>query len=399
MSSLCDIYIVSKRHYFKEEEKMKLNLTVLKGINEVFKRLNNLRRWTSFISEDKYNELGKQALNSIVAYMLASYSEKAGTIIHWERFPKIALYRAFQKVYVYFDTPEHIINEICKIGNINKSAFDEVTKDIIGENTSEEFAEFLCEGCNTTEFQIYRAAIKIATYIELVEISSKMRESDYAIKSHELIKAIEEFEDLPGVSEISDVEGKIFKLLLKICTLRNKNRWAVQSYSVECSVQGHLFDTGIFAYLFSLEQEMSGEMSGKMFFMGIFHDVAETWTGDIPSPIKDRIPGFRDATEEYERRVVKSELYNKLPEFLANKVKDIMFEEEENEEYYSLVKGADYLSADSECWRQYHAGTRDEYFLGAMNRRIPKIESGEVMLTDACENLYNDYVGYARNVN
>ena len=51
----------------------------------------------------------------------------------------------------------------------------------------------------------------------------------------------------------------------------------------------------------------------------------------------------------------------------------------------SLIKGADYLSADSECWRQYIAGSRDDYFLGAMLRRIPKINSGDVLLTPACK--------------
>ena len=96
-----------------------LNLESLQAVNEVFKRLNILRRWTSVTTDDKYNELAKQALNCITAYMLASFTEGNGNIINWERFPKIALYRAFQKVYVYFDTPEHIIDEICAIGNIN----------------------------------------------------------------------------------------------------------------------------------------------------------------------------------------------------------------------------------------------------------------------------------------
>ena len=121
----------------------------------------------------------------------------------------------------------------------------------------------------------------------------------------------------------------IFKVLQTISTLRNKNRWAAQAYSMECSVLGHLFDTAIFAYFMSLEEK---------------------------------------------------------PEDKANK------------KYKKLLKGADYLSADSECWRQYVAGSRDEYFLGAMMRRLPGIETGEVLLTTMCSRLFDYFFAYAKKV-
>lgn len=379
---------------------MKLDLKILKATNNLFLRLCNLRRWTSFVSEDKYNELAKQGLNNIVTFILAVYSEESGKTVHWERFPKIALYRAFQKAYVYFDTPEHILNEICYIGNISKSAFYDVTKEIIVENTNKEFAEFLYEGIGTDELQIYRAAIKLATYIELMENRNKIDPVEFGVKTQEISESLEEFKNMPGLAEIFNPKGAIFQALEKISTLRNKNRWSVQTYLVECSVLGHLFDTAIFAYFMSLEKNPEDEiLASKMFFMGIFHDVAETWTTDIPSPIKDRIPGFRVATEEYERRMLEQELYRVVPEFLSKKMQEEMFEDDTNAEFKSLIKGADYLSADSECWRQYIAGSRDDYFLGALKRRIPKINSGEVLLTPACRDLYNYFVQYAEKLN
>ncbi len=379
---------------------MKVDLKVLKATNDLFLRLCNLRRWTSFVSEDKYNELAKQGLNNIVTYILAVYSEKSGRTVHWERFPKIALYRAFQKAYVYFDTPEHILNEICCIGNISKSVFYDVTKEIIVENTNKEFAEFLYEGIGTDELKIYRAAIKIATYIELMENRNKIDPVEFGVKTQQISESLEEFKNMPGVSEISNPKGSIFQALEKISTLRNKNRWSVQTYLVECPVLGHLFDTAMFAYFMSLEENHEDEiLASKMFFMGIFHDVAETWTTDIPSPIKDRIPSFRAATEEYERRMLIQELYNVVPKFLATKLQEAMFEDETNVEFKRLIKGADYLSADSECWRQYIAGCRDKYFLEAMNKRLEKINLGEVLLTPACKELYNYFVEYAEKLN
>lgn len=377
---------------------MKLNLTILKAVNEVFKRLNILRRWTSVTSEDKYNELAKQSLNCIVAYILACYAEEAGITINWERFPKIALYRAFQKVYVYFDTPEHIMDEILNIGNIQKNVFDQVTREIITEKTDEQFADLLCEGIGTYELRIYRAATKIASYIELIE-TVKTNTYEYQVKVQQLNKSIKEFSDIPGVEEIFDMDNSIFKVVQNISSLRNRTRWAVQAYSIKCSVLGHLFDTAIFAYFMSLEENANNEvLAANMFFMGIFHDVAETWTSDIPSPIKDRIPNFRAATEEYELQMLQKELYDKVPDFLALKFKQVMFEDESNKEYKKLLKGADYLSADSECWRQYKAGSNDEYFLKAIYRRKNGIESGKVLLTPICGELFEYYKSFAESL-
>lgn len=379
---------------------MKLNLKQLKATNEVFKRLNVLRRWTSFVTEDRFNELAKQSLNCIVAYMLASFAENEGMTIKWERFPKIALYRAFQKAYVYFDTPEYILDEIRESSNIPKDAFNDVTKQLITENADEAFSTFLCEGIGTNEMRIYRAATKIATLVELVENTNKMNSVAYNVKLQEVYKSLEEFEDLPGFKKISDIRCNMFQLLESISTLRNKNRWAAQIYCLECSVLGHLFDTAVFAYFMALEQNPEDEEdAARMFFMGIFHDVAETWTTDIPSPIKDRIPNFRAATEEYELKKLVEKLYSRVPEFLERKLREVMFEDEANKAYKKLLKGADYLSADSECWRQYKAGTRDEYFLGAIRRRLHKIESGDVLLTPVCGELFKYYKKYAESLN
>ena len=45
-----------------------------------------------------------------------------------------------------------------------------------------------------------------------------------------------------------------------------------------------------------------------------------------------------------------------------------MMEDESNESYKKFMKGADYLSADCECWRQYISGSQDTYFYYAMVR-------------------------------
>lgn len=370
----------------------------LKAINEVFKRLNNLRRWTNFITEGKYDEISKQALNCAASYLLAKEAESQGLEIQWERFPKIALWRAFQKAYVNYDTPEHILKEICDLGDIKfEKAFWEVTSTTIAERTDEEFANWLKEGCGTIEENIYQAATKITTFLELKEIQKHMN-GDYSTKYEEVVKCMGKYENIPGFSIVSDTDNGYFKIFKAISKLRNQNRWAAYSYLVDCSVLGHLFDTAIFAYLMALEKGEGETVATKCFFMGIFHDVPEAFTRDIPSPIKDKIPGFRELTEKYELQMMEKHVYPYISENAANALKEVMFEDEQNAKFKRLMKGADYMSAVSEIWRQLKAGTIDNWFFEALRGHVKKFEKGIAELTPNTKELLNWMVEFANRV-
>ena len=371
----------------------------LEAVNNVFKRLNNLRRWTNFINEGKYDEISKQALNCTVCFMLAVEAEKEGCLINWERFPKIAIYRAFQKAYVNYDTPEHILQEICDLGGIQfDKAFGEVTAKTITEKTDEEFVKWLKEGCGTLEEEIYKAATKIATFLELKEIQRHMN-GDYSSKYEELLKSMRKYEGIPGFNFVSDAKNGYFDVFKAISKLRNQNRWAAYSYLVDCSVLGHLFDTAVFAYLMALEKGESESVATKCFFMGIFHDVAEEFTHDIPSPIKDKIPGFRKLTEEYELQMMEKHIYPFVSKEVAIALREIMFESEENAKFKKLMKGADYMSAASEIWRQLKAGTRDDSFVRAFRGQVSKFETGVAEITPSTEELLGKMVKFANSLN
>ncbi|MBO5397377.1 MAG: HD domain-containing protein [Clostridia bacterium] len=369
----------------------KITFNDVKGCVDVFTRLNCLRRWTDFATQQKYNELSKQALNTMIAFFIANTEEHAGKSICYEQFPKIAINRAFTKVYVYYDTPEHKLNEICEISGISKKEFQRVTVSIIAEKTDENFAEFISHGIGEYESRIYQAATKIATYIELLEQKNCSNEF---VKFQEIERSLEAYRDIPAVREFTNTESAFFKLFQKLSKLRNQNRWATCCYNIECSVLGHLFDTAVFAYLMALdERDFDEEYATRMFFMGIFHDVAEVWTKDIPSPIKDKIPGFRKATEQYEEEMLKKYLYSVVPEYLADALKAVMFEDESNAAYKKKVKEADYLSADCECYRNLVAGTRDTYFVGAISRTLNDDA------TDLYVEVHKYFEDYAKKLN
>lgn len=381
---------------------MKLNFDIYKEVNEVIRRLNNMNRWTSIVAEQKYNELAKQALNSLCSYIIASYCENDGQEIKWERFPKIALYRAFNKAYVSYEIPEGIINKICSIGNISKSTFDAATRDKISTRTNHEFMQFISNEHDCIEYRIFRAGMKIATYVEILELSMRTKNTEeIEEKMSEVKESLKEFEDIKAVKELLTEGNPVFKVIQKISTLRNSNRWAVHSYLTDCSVLGHLFDTAIFAYFIALEDFPGDEkLAAKFFFMGIFHDIAEAWTTDWPSDIKDHITGLREAIEVFEDMMIEESLYKQVPEFLATKIKEVMYEEEDNLSHKTRMKGADYLSADSECWRQYVAGSRDSYFLAHAIKGFDNqlIAGYKVKLTPLARAMHDEIMHYAEQV-
>lgn len=382
---------------------LQLNYKQIKATNEMMKRLIRLKRWTDTISDASFNEMSKQALNSLICYILACFVEANGTLIDWTRFPKYALYRAYEKTYVVFNTPKAKYLEIFKMGNISPSEFEKATKRKIAEIVDPMFSDFLCEALGTTEMRIYRASTTIATYIELLQLQNRCDPGEYNKKLTEILQDMAQYYDIPGFKEITDTNSELFKLLQFISNsyLRHHTRWCEFGYVQPSYILGHLYSTAIFAYFMSLEVHPEDEaLATKRYFMGIFHDIAEAWTTDLPSPIKDYIKDLRDACELYEAKVLEENIYNKVPEFLSKKIHEVMFEEPENvKDHKAIIKGADYLSADSECWLQYQLGSRDPYFWGALLRRDTGISNGSVALTPLCGELRQYFIEFCKKLN
>lgn len=379
---------------------LQLNYKQIRATNEMLKRLIRLRRWTDIVSDDSFNEMAKQALNSLICYILASFAEHNGQFIDWTRFPKYALYRAYEKVYVVFNTPKSKYLEIFQMGNISPAEFEKATKRKIAEIVDPEFSDFLSDSLGTTEARIFKAATAIATHIELLQLKPRCEDDKFEQKREYVNDDMTKYLDIPGFQEVKEKSGTLFKLLQFISDsyLRHHTRWCELGYVQPCSILGHLYSTAVWAYFMSLEEHPEDEeLATKRYFMGIFHDIAEAWTTDLPSPIKDYIKGLRKACELFEDKVLEDNIYSKVPKFLADKIHEVMFEEPQNvDEHKALIKGADYFSADTECWLQYQLGSRDPYFLGAILRRQPGIDSGKVALTPLCGQLHQYFKDFSR---
>ena len=366
-----------------------INKDDLLAVNKMLFELLCLRRWSEVtVTNGKFTEQSKQALNCMITYFWAHELEHTGVPIDYTKFPKLALFRGFTKT-LQCDVSEQNLEIIFKLGNVSKASFTEMIWSEIQDNCSPEFFQHLQVDSDCLEARIYRAATKVSTLLELKEIRGLIAEQDYQLKEKQLQEVLKEFSDLPCYEQIMSAPyQEIFRNFSK---LRNRIRWAKHPNIVQCSVLGHMYDVAIMAYLMSLEVNPEDEeLATRYFFMGIFHDFPEAWTGDMPSPIKDSIPGLRKATEEFENLVLEQNVYCHLPDYMANAIRAVMMEDDVNAEYKAFLKKSDNFSAFVECWREIDAGSHHDYYENVVRTDIKNKENLPHNFRLWMEELYYD---------
>ena len=359
----------------------------LYAVNSMLFELLCLRRWSEVtVTNGKFTEVSKQALNCMISYFWATEIAHTGAYVDFTKFPKLALFRGFTKT-MQCDVSECNLDIIFQLGSIRKKDFSEMIWDEVSRNTSKTFFQHLQVETDCLEARIYRAATKVSTLLELHEIRNLIAEKDYKLKCSQLKAILSEYADLPCFDTIMSAEyQEIFRNFSK---LRNRIRWAKHPNIVQCSVLGHMFDVACFAYLMSLDVKPADEsLATKFFFMGIFHDFPECWTGDMPSPIKDSLPGLRAATEQFENMVMEKNVYSHLPSYMAKAIRSVMLEDEENAHFKSFLKKSDNFSAYVECWREIDAGSHHKYYRNVLQNDYKKKENLPHNFRLLMENLY-----------
>lgn len=362
----------------------------LEGLNnQLFVNLIAMERWGTITDEKSFNQLTKQALNAIIVFFMAKKLEIVDRItIKWENFPRITLFTASKNCYATADVTARVINMTLAKAGKDESAMDEYTVKVSSNVFSHEFAAWMFEGVDTFEHSLYKAASKLATLVELEQIGSTDQEFKEK-KRASIEKELDMFATVIPSMEFFRSE-EFLRGIRYIAKLRYQNRWAIYPKNVNVSVLGHLFDTAVYANMISLEEKMPEKKATKAFFLGLFHDLAELITKDMPSPTKDGIPGYRKASEQVEEELMEKELYPLFPEYLANELRKMNFELPENAEFRAIIKGADYLSAASEIDRQVKAGTRYFGYLEALLGHENKFRSETAKLGRESRKLFKE---------
>ena len=100
---------------------------------------------------------------------------------------------------------------------------------------------------------------------------------------------------------------------------------------------------------------------GEVVSLALFHDAAEVFTGDMPTPVKYFSPEMRSGYALIEEQAAEK-LLSKLPEELRDSYRTLLLPQEK-EESRRLVKIADKLCAYIKCLTEEAGGNRE--FLNA----------------------------------
>ncbi len=152
------------------------------------------------------------------------------------------------------------------------------------------------------------------------------------------------------------------------------NRWALMRNTAQENLSQHSLEVAAFAHALAV---LGNRRLGRNYnaeraaLLGIYHDMPEIITGDMPTPVKYFSPAIRAAFGAVES-VSQQRLLSALPEDLRADFTPLLTEAEGDEDLHRLVKAADKLSALVKCIEERKAGNTE--FTGAEKSTRKAIE-------------------------
>ena len=138
---------------------------------------------------------------------------------------------------------------------------------------------------------------------------------------NELKAEIQPYLDLEGLQRLI-THQKEFDFLLKIEQLRFQTRWNQTPRVPQTSVLGHCFFVAILTLLLGRESNpaMCTRRVVNNFFSALFHDLPESFTRDIISPVKQATDGLPNIVKKIEDEIVNKELVPLMDKSFVNEV-------------------------------------------------------------------------------
>jgi len=365
---------------------------------EAFNRLKACESWRgSQKSQEGFTKEDKEALNALLELTLAPiFAELYGISWNPHTMAKRVLARVFRKAFMWdykpknikvlreaktdFDAAaqEYVRKCIVDLGNDYRTSisFGNIEARVITEDDVNSIAKWVCDLIKEYDKEdiIYAAAKHIATRIEFEEVCDNLRPDLVSEIRDDLDEKLASFADYPVIRQIAEGEGEYAetKYVFKSYSwARYTFRWQGYYTPIRCSILTHMLETAILAYLMAYEQSLMVEegeqerwtdLMGKGFKVGLYHDITEIWTDDVPSPAKDGL-GIREIVEEQERQMTEAKIYARLPACVVTELRNgVMLEEVDDPEEKAFYKAADYFSADLEVWWNVKGGARDHRF-------------------------------------
>lgn len=138
-------------------------------------------------------------------------------------------------------------------------------------------------------------------------------------------------------------------------------RWGLMRNVAKENIQEHSLQVSMIAHGLAVIRNtcFAGNIDcAKVALLGMYHEVSEVFTGDLPTPVKYFNPEIRDVYKGIEA-LAQKKLHNMLPQELKASYQYLLIKEEGDTELWSIVKAADKLSAYLKCLEELKAGNQE----------------------------------------
>ena len=151
----------------------------------------------------------------------------------------------------------------------------------------------------------------------------------------------------------------MYNFFAYIARMKYITRWSLMRNSLPENIQEHSHMAAVLAHALAVirrEVFLIPCDPDKCASAALFHDAAEIFTGDLPTPIKYYSPAILDAYRQVEA-VAANRLLESLPEELRPAYAPLL--REEDPDIHALVKAADKLCAYLKCLEELQSGNRE----------------------------------------
>ena len=139
------------------------------------------------------------------------------------------------------------------------------------------------------------------------------------------------------------------------------NRWGLMRNTRNENLCEHSLEVAFVAHALGIinNEVYGGNINAeRLAILGMYHDVTEIMTGDMPTPVKYYNPVIRNAYKEVEK-VAGKQMLSGLSSEIRDRYESVLTETEEEKELWKYVKAADKISAYIKCLEERKTGNMD----------------------------------------
>lgn len=294
-------------------------------IEHIFKAAS-ISRWNDYPKMVNLVELDKQAHKFIIAYFIAKFEDD----VDMNYIIEGGIFDFLLRVMVTDIRPD-VFHQIQKTKSkkINEwviQNYENELNQIDNGKFYERFKNYLLK--NDKTHQKEKLILKASSYLSTKwEFNIVYQTSQFLSDIEELKNSVdaelEDYYELTGVRKII-MNKKLSRIVDLSGRLRFQKRWAQTPRIPETSVLGHMLVVAILGYFYSLKIKACKKRVEFNFFCALFHDLPESLTRDIISPVKYGIKGLNEILNEYEMRLIDDKILPFVPEIVRDEFSYIL---------------------------------------------------------------------------